>query len=430
MLTGENYKDIEKIAKILQVESVVRCCTDFSKCLSEKTGVPCEKRFSMNENPESVYVRSSDLLKVQEPVKRHSEGENVSPEGERKRPKTNRPTPPPPLLLPMHNIANSERVLQTMDMSRGGDTDRPLGMMDTDYSQGIQTSRSSASEGEIVKDSIEIVHREAPDPNNINQSEPPIQQTMALSVASRVTGDRNAQVVNMTNILPHSRSSSSSQNLHFLPSPHSSSSRKPEAAHSMDSEPRTPETHKNHDRRHLLTGDSHSRYQQRQNSLEMSQRKHESYPSNLPSSEILGSSLHDLSTKSVSSPSIAPPQPSSPYRPPISMPHRQPTTSQVQKPFIQPMFRPGLPFDGRPFAGVPMGPLRHIAGGMLPTSLAPPLHISYNMDDSSKDHGSSSSVPNSPCTPRYVSCCVVYFDILNNYISAPTEAKSSFLWYQ
>ncbi|XP_048780896.2 protein glass-like isoform X3 [Ostrea edulis] len=397
MLTGDNYRDIEKIAKILQVESVVRCCTDFSKCLSEKTGVPCEKRFSMNENPESVYVRSSDLLKVHDPVKRHSEGETVSPEGERKRQKMNRPTPPPPLLLPMHNIANSERVLHSVDMSRSSDTDRSLGMIEADYSQGIQTSSSSTSEVEIMKDSIEIVHREPPDPNNINQSEPPIQQTMALSVASRVSSDRNTQVVNMTTVLPHSRSSST-QNLHILGSPHSSS-RKPEAAHSMDSEPRTPETHKNHDRRHLLTGDSHSRYHQRQNSLEMSQRKHDSYPSNLPSSEILGSNLHDQSAKSVSSPSVAPPQPSSPYRPPISMPLRHPTSSQMQKSFIQPMFRPGIPFDGRPFAGVPIGSLRHMAGGILPPSLAPPLHISYNIEDSIKDHGSSSSVPNSPCTP-------------------------------
>lgn len=400
MLTGDNYKDIEKIAKLLQVESVVRCCVDFSKCLSEKTGVPCEKRFGLGENSDSVYVRSSDLLKVQETVKRHSEEETVSPEGERKRQKTNGPTPPPPLLLPMHNPTNNERVSSHgIDMSRVSDTDR---LMEAEYSPHVvQSSRSSTSEAEIMKDSIEIVHREPPDPNNINQSEPPVQQTMGLSVASKIPSDRNTQIVNMSNVLPHSRASSS-KNLHFQGSPHSSSSSsKPETAHSIESEPRTPETHKNQDRRHLLTGETHSRHHIRQNSHEMPSRKHESYPSNLPCSEILGTTgLHDLSSKSICSPSVVPSQPSSPYRPPIPLSHRQPNAAQMQKSFLQPMFRTGLPYDGRSYAGVPIGSLSHLAG-LLPTSMAPPLPMSYNAEDSIKDHGSGSSVPSSPCTPRY-----------------------------
>lgn len=399
MLTGDNYKDVEKIAKLLQVESVVRCCVDFSKCLSEKTGVPCEKRFGFGENSDSVYVRSSDLLKVQETVKRHSEEETVSPEGERKRQKTNRPTPPPPLLLPMQNPTNNERVSSHgIDMSRISDTDR---LMEAEYSpQVIQSSRSSTSEAEIMKDSIEIVHREPPDPNNINQSEPPVQQTMGLSVASKIPSDRNTQIVNMSNVLPHSRVSST-KNLHIQGSPHSSSSlRKPETAHSIESEPRTPDTHKNQDRRHLLTGETHSRHHIRQNSHEMPSRKHESYPSNLPCSEILGTTgLHDLSSKSICSPTVSS-QPSSPYRPPIPLSHRQPNAAQMQKSFLQPMFRTGMPYDGRSFAGVPMGSLSHLAG-LLPTSMAPPLPMSYNAEDSIKDHGSGPSVPSSPCTPRY-----------------------------
>lgn len=402
MLTGDNYKDVEKIAKLLQVESIVRCCADFSKCLSEKTGVPCEKRFGLSENADSVYVRSSDLLKVQETVKRHSEGETVTPDGERKRQKTNRPTPPPPLLLPIHHLPNNERVPQGMDMTRNSETDRSLGLMDAEYSpQVIHNSRSSTTEAEIMKDSIEIVHREPPDSSNNNQSELPIQQTMALSVASKVSSDHNTQVVNMSNVLPHSRASSSSQNLYIQGSPHSSSSsRKPETSHSMDKEPRTPETHKNHDRRHLLSGEIHSRHHQRQNSHELPSRKHDSYPSNLPSSEILGTGLHDMSSKSISSSSIASPQVSSPYRPSLPIPHRQPNPAQLQKSFLQPMFRPGHSFDGRAFPGISMGPLAHLPG-ILPVSMAPPLHMSYNTaEDSIRDQGSSPSVPSSPCTPR------------------------------
>uniref|UniRef100_A0A8W8MSU6 ETS-related transcription factor Elf-5 n=2 Tax=Magallana gigas TaxID=29159 RepID=A0A8W8MSU6_MAGGI len=427
MLTGDNYKDVEKIAKLLQVESVVRCCVDFSKCLSEKTGVPCEKRFGFGENSDSVYVRSSDLLKVQETVKRHSEEETVSPEGERKRQKTNRPTPPPPLLLPMQNPTNNERVSSHgIDMSRISDTDR---LMEAEYSpQVIQSSRSSTSEAEIMKDSIEIVHREPPDPNNINQSEPPVQQTMGLSVASKIPSDRNTQIVNMSNVLPHSRVSST-KNLHIQGSPHSSSSlRKPETAHSIESEPRTPDTHKNQDRRHLLTGETHSRHHIRQNSHEMPSRKHESYPSNLPCSEILGTTgLHDLSSKSICSPTVSS-QPSSPYRPPIPLSHRQPNAAQMQKSFLQPMFRTGMPYDGRSFAGVPMGSLSHLAG-LLPTSMAPPLPMSYNAEDSIKDHGSGPSVPSSPCTPSGPDMSIIKTEELREseelHIDIPEESSAS-----
>lgn len=427
MLTGDNYKDVEKIAKLLQVESVVRCCVDFSKCLSEKTGVPCEKRFGFGENSDSVYVRSSDLLKVQETVKRHSEEETVSPEGERKRQKTNRPTPPPPLLLPMQNPTNNERVSSHgIDMSRISDTDR---LMEAEYSPHvIQSSRSSTSEAEIMKDSIEIVHREPPDPNNINQSEPPVQQTMGLSVASKIPSDRNTQIVNMSNVLPHSRVSST-KNLHIQGSPHSSSSlRKPETAHSIESEPRTPDTHKNQDRRHLLTGETHSRHHIRQNSHEMPSRKHESYPSNLPCSEILGTTgLHDLSSKSICSPTVSS-QPSSPYRPPIPLSHRQPNAAQMQKSFLQPMFRTGMPYDGRSFAGVPMGSLSHLAG-LLPTSMAPPLPMSYNAEDSIKDHGSGPSVPSSPCTPSGPDMSIIKTEELREseelHIDIPEESSAS-----
>lgn len=35
----ENCRDIEKMGKFLQVESVVKCCLDFYKCLSDNIGM-------------------------------------------------------------------------------------------------------------------------------------------------------------------------------------------------------------------------------------------------------------------------------------------------------------------------------------------------------------------------------------------------------
>jgi hypothetical protein len=40
MLTEENVKHVEKVARLLQVDSVIKCCSDFFKCLEKSTGKP------------------------------------------------------------------------------------------------------------------------------------------------------------------------------------------------------------------------------------------------------------------------------------------------------------------------------------------------------------------------------------------------------
>ena len=39
MLTEENYKEIEKIGRILQVDSVIKCCADFYESLHSNSGI-------------------------------------------------------------------------------------------------------------------------------------------------------------------------------------------------------------------------------------------------------------------------------------------------------------------------------------------------------------------------------------------------------
>lgn len=68
MLTEENTKDVEKIARVLQVDSVLKCCADFYKCLHAGD----KYEYSFHDNAEFKHVRASDLLKVHERNKRTS----------------------------------------------------------------------------------------------------------------------------------------------------------------------------------------------------------------------------------------------------------------------------------------------------------------------------------------------------------------------
>lgn len=75
MLTEENCREVEKIARLLQVDSVIKCCADFSKCISLKTGTGNfnneQYRYTFHDMIEFRHVRSSDLQKtVQDKMKR------------------------------------------------------------------------------------------------------------------------------------------------------------------------------------------------------------------------------------------------------------------------------------------------------------------------------------------------------------------------
>ena len=65
MLTEDNVLEIEKIARLLQVDSVTKCCVDFQKALREAAGIAfaTEPKCSFHaDQAEFRHVRASELL--------------------------------------------------------------------------------------------------------------------------------------------------------------------------------------------------------------------------------------------------------------------------------------------------------------------------------------------------------------------------------
>ena len=81
MLTEENCRDIEKMAKLLQVDTVVKCCVDFYKCLTTKTGVHHGgTNFNFKQNSDIEHVKSGNIHKTVLEYAKKRGGENESVE--------------------------------------------------------------------------------------------------------------------------------------------------------------------------------------------------------------------------------------------------------------------------------------------------------------------------------------------------------------
>ncbi|XP_062606573.1 zinc finger and BTB domain-containing protein 18.3-like, partial [Saccostrea cucullata] len=64
MITEDNYRDIEKIGRLLQVDSVIKCCADFCKSLVDQVGTLSSRdqyRYSFCDMIEFRHVRTSEL---------------------------------------------------------------------------------------------------------------------------------------------------------------------------------------------------------------------------------------------------------------------------------------------------------------------------------------------------------------------------------
>ncbi|KAK3101334.1 hypothetical protein FSP39_002800 [Pinctada imbricata] len=88
MLTEENCKDIEKMAKLLQVESLLNCCTDFYKNLSEKTGRQHGgPMINVKQGLNFQHLKFSNLQKTlsETALKRGGSSEEVTPGSKRQK---------------------------------------------------------------------------------------------------------------------------------------------------------------------------------------------------------------------------------------------------------------------------------------------------------------------------------------------------------
>ncbi|XP_078332310.1 uncharacterized protein LOC144625423 isoform X18 [Crassostrea virginica] len=158
-LTEENCRDIEKMGKLLQVEGVVKCCSDFYKCLSDNTGIKMASGPQMNfqDSVEFRHVRTSDFQKLVQDSGVKRSVDSASPSG--KRPRIHRADD----RSSMSHGYNSE----PFERGRGG---------------------SGADVVEIIEDSLEVVHKEPALRDSDGwpkESElPPIRTSQSISVAS------------------------------------------------------------------------------------------------------------------------------------------------------------------------------------------------------------------------------------------------------
>lgn len=67
-LTDLNINEVEKIARLLQVDCLIKCCADFSKTLNMEVGIPMNSqsqyKYTSHDMFEFRHVRHSDLMKL------------------------------------------------------------------------------------------------------------------------------------------------------------------------------------------------------------------------------------------------------------------------------------------------------------------------------------------------------------------------------
>ncbi|XP_069132866.1 uncharacterized protein [Argopecten irradians] len=206
MLTEDNHKDIEKIARLLQVDSVIKCCADFCKSLQEKTGLSVysagQYKYTSHDMLEFKHVRVSGIQKtVQDTMmKRHSDFQRPNSPGS-KRPRMHRPGSP----------SDGPRGGDNMyGHSSHSDSDRVprLGLGSFPGAAGRNLQPGVV---EVIEDSLELVQTEPVERDPVTgrplDSRPPVQKSVAISVASQVTGgDPDLQIVNVSGMKDSSSS--------------------------------------------------------------------------------------------------------------------------------------------------------------------------------------------------------------------------------
>ncbi|XP_060086263.1 transcriptional regulator Kaiso-like isoform X6 [Ylistrum balloti] len=222
MLTEDNHKDIEKIARLLQVDSVIKCCADFCKSLHEKTGLSVysagQYKYSSHDMLEFKHVRVSGIQKtVQDSMmKRHSDFQRPNSPGS-KRPRMHRPGSP----------SDGQRGDNMYGHSSHSDSDRVprLGLGSFPGAAGRNLQPGVV---EVIEDSLELVQTEPVERDPVTgrpiDSRPPVQKTVAISVASQVTGgDPDLQIVNVSGVKDGTSSSSSTSRAQLSTATHTTS---------------------------------------------------------------------------------------------------------------------------------------------------------------------------------------------------------------
>lgn len=198
MLTEENCRDVEKIARLLQVDSVIKCCADFQKCLNAATGAPVSKdtqyKYTSYDMLEFRHVRSSDLQKSIN-MKRMSSFTGPSSPGS-KRQRMGRPSSPH-----IDSHSSSHRADDTLSMAHSYRNSQP-DPWDRVPRLGAGT-RPAAQPGviDIVEDCLEIIQTEEPEKDARGMIKPdsrPKQKSVSIGVSSQMNANTDVHVVNIS----------------------------------------------------------------------------------------------------------------------------------------------------------------------------------------------------------------------------------------
>ncbi|XP_061181333.1 uncharacterized protein LOC133189918 isoform X2 [Saccostrea echinata] len=198
MLTEENCRDVEKIARLLQVDSVIKCCADFLKCLNGATGAPMpmdsQYKYTSYDMLEFRHVRSSGLQKSVNMKRMSNFPRPVSPGSKRQR--MGRPSSP---LVDSHS--SSHRADDTLSMAHSYRSSQP-DPWDRVPQLGAGT-RLPTQPGviDIVEDCLEIIQTEEPEKDargNVKPDSRPKQKSVSIGVSSQMNTATDVHVVNIS----------------------------------------------------------------------------------------------------------------------------------------------------------------------------------------------------------------------------------------
>ncbi|XP_062591185.1 uncharacterized protein LOC134252699 isoform X3 [Saccostrea cucullata] len=198
MLTEENCRDVEKIARLLQVDSVIKCCADFLKCLNGATGAPMpmdsQYKYTSYDMLEFRHVRSSGLQKSVNMKRMSNFPRPTSPGSKRQR--MGRPSSP---LIDSHS--SSHRADDTLSMAHSYRSSQPDPWERVPQLGAGTRLPTQPGVIDIVEDCLEIIQTEEPEKDargNVKPDSRPKQKSVSIGVSSQMNTATDVHVVNIS----------------------------------------------------------------------------------------------------------------------------------------------------------------------------------------------------------------------------------------
>lgn len=186
MLTEENCREVEKIAKMLHVDSVTKCCSDFQKCMNAKIGYSSYQglNFDLQDSVDFRFVYTTDLQKMAPDSQSKRQFDDVNMPG----PASKRPR---------------SQHFSSLAPQRPDDH---MSMNDSYSRSHDRAAARGQNEGviDISEESVELVNvgPAARDPDGwpINTDLPPMKTSSSVSVAHQHGGNTDIQIIDVQSI--------------------------------------------------------------------------------------------------------------------------------------------------------------------------------------------------------------------------------------